>query len=107
MSESKQDVIPQENNGLEISNNKYPNNIMCRCKIKFYFQNGEKDEHEINVSMDKIALIQTNMSSSIENKEGHSLIYLEGSKNSTADFCIIPIKNINYLKFEVQESTPI
>lgn len=82
---------------------KYPNDLMCRCKMRFFLQNGTEYQNEINITMDKIAMIQQQMSASLENKEGTGVIYLEGSKNCAADFTVIPVKNILYVKFEVED----
>lgn len=83
--------------------NKYPSNMMCRCIMRFFFQNGTEYKNEINVTMDRIQMIQNQMTNSLENKDGNGVIYLEGSKNCEADFTVIPVKNILYVKFEVED----
>ena len=101
--QEKKDVKPEK----PIPKPKYPSNIMCRCTMIFFFVNGSEYKNEINVSMDKIQIIQEQMAVSLENKDGKGVIYLEGSNNSEADFTVIPAKNILYMKLVVEEATTI
>lgn len=101
--QEKQDVKPEK----PVPKPKYPSNIMCRCTMIFFFVNGSEYKNEINVSMDRIQIIQEQMAVSLENKDGKGVIYLEGSKNSEADFTVIPAKNILYMKLVVEEATKI
>ncbi len=85
------------------TSNKYPSNMLCRCTMRFFLQNGTEYKNEIHVTMDKIQMIQQQMTNSLENKDGTAVIYLEGSKNCEADFTVIPVKNILYVKFDVED----
>lgn len=100
-------VSQQASNTETPPRSKYPSDTFCRCKMTFFLQNGMEYQNEINITMDRIEMIQNQMTSSLENRDGMGVIYLEGSKNSPADFTAIPVKNIIYMKFEIQDSKKI
>jgi hypothetical protein len=84
-------------------NSKYSENLIVRCKMEFFLTNGQTHVNEITVQASQIEQIQKNMCNSLESKEGGGIIYLQGSKTSEADFVVLPVKNILYLKFNVEE----
>lgn len=100
---SKVDDNVNDPNIPPVNKQKYPSNVLCRCNMKFFLVNGMEYQNEINVTMDRIQFIQEHMAKSMENKEGAGVIYLEGSKNFEADFTVIPVRNILYVKFQIED----
>lgn len=99
----EQDNQVEETNPENPSNLSHGDDMIASCLMKFTMIEGKEYTNEINIQLSQLPLMRQNMMKSFENLKPEAILSIDGSRNSSIDFTILPLRNIIFFELIVKE----